>query len=127
MSDIERHIDEICARLTAEPLVASYQILRSRIAALEGYYRIAVVLANQDILEMAAYLQCYQGSVETVDYRFQWMSADRALRVRWDNTPHHGDLAGFPHHRHEGSEDIVLPGHPMDAMALLDEVLSRIR
>ncbi len=29
---------------------------------------------------------------------------NRQMIVRWDNTPHHSGLAGFPHHKHEGKK-----------------------
>jgi hypothetical protein len=44
------------------------------------------------------------------------------LLRRWDNTPHHPDLPGFPHHVHTGTGDHVYPGQPASIFTVLDEI-----
>jgi len=124
---IDRYIEELCARLTADPLITSFRVVRRQTTAFEGYYRIAAKLMNDDMLEAAAYIVCQGGEVVTVDYRFHWMSCEGVLRVRWDNSPHHPELSGFPYHRHEGSGDAVQPDRPMDLYSVLDEIATRLR
>lgn len=34
------------------------------------------------------------------NYAFHWQDADKTLRVRWDNAPHHSHIATYPHHKH---------------------------
>lgn len=33
-------------------------------------------------------------------YSFHWQKENSDLILRWDNSPHHGDISTFPHHKH---------------------------
>jgi hypothetical protein len=37
-------------------------------------------------------------------YSYYWLTASNALRIGWDNAPHHTRLAIFPHHKHVGHQ-----------------------
>lgn len=83
-------------------------------------FTLHATLGNGDFLESTAYFVLDQESVEIVDYRHQWMDGTRTiLRRRWDCTPHHPELDGFPHHVHVGNENDVLAGHVMGIIDLL--------
>ena len=58
-------------------------------------------------------------------YSYQYMSSDNNLIFPYDNTEHHRklNLATFPHHKHDGSEENVVQS---DA-PFLAEVLEEIR
>ena len=43
---------------------------------------------------------------ERIKYRYQYMNADGAMIFRYDNAPHHHNLATFPHHKHIGEQVI---------------------
>jgi hypothetical protein len=126
MSKITDYMAACKARLATDPLVAQFAILKERSDLAEGYFRARVTLYNGDLLDAAEYLELRGGSVITVSYRFQWMTANRTLRIRWDDTPHHPALANFPHHIHEGDEAIVTPSKPMTFLAVLDEIAERL-
>lgn len=36
----------------------------------------------------------------TRKYAYHWQDAAGQLRMRWDNSPHHHQIATFPHHAH---------------------------
>jgi hypothetical protein len=55
-------------------------------------------------------------------YSYHYQAADSLLVFRYDDTPHHRSLAGFPHHKHVGAEVRVIPA---SAPALVD-VLAEI-
>lgn len=79
-----------------------------------------VTLTNGDFLEATEYVVLQAGQIAPVDYRYQWMSGDKAtLRRRWDSTPDHPGLEGFPYHVHIGGEKIVSPSEPLGLIALL--------
>lgn len=44
------------------------------------------------------------------------------LRRRWDGTPHHPELSGYPHHSHVEREDNVVPSKPMTMLQFLEEL-----
>ena len=54
-------------------------------------------------------------------YRYHLQNADGTLIVRWDNAPHHTEIATFPDHRHK-RVDVIKPSSRMN----LDEVLNLV-
>lgn len=40
-------------------------------------------------------------------YSFHYMSEDAATVFRYDDSDHHPELPNFPHHKHEGADEIV--------------------
>jgi hypothetical protein len=114
------YLAEIELALIVSPIVAQYEVVRSWANSDDGYIRVRATLGNGDFLESTAYFVLDQESVEIVDYRHQWMDGTRTiLRRRWDCTPHHPELDGFPHHVHVGNENDVLAGHVMGIIDLL--------
>jgi hypothetical protein len=59
------------------------------------------------------------------EYSYQWQKDGTMIR-RWDNAPHHKDLANFPHHVHDGndilsSEDVNLT----DVLNFIEDKISK--
>lgn len=119
MSDIAAYPTEVELAMVSSPAIAEYHIVRSWANTDDGYIRLRATLTNGD-LEAAEYFVLERGQIVTIDYRYQWMGADKkTLRRRWDNTPHHPGLETFPHHIHLGDEATVVPGHPTSLIELL--------
>lgn len=105
-SDPPSYLAEIELALIVSQIVAQYTVVRSWANTDDGYFRVRATLANGDFLEATEYFVLEQERVEIVDYRHQWMDASRkTLRRRWDCTPHHLEVDGFPHHVHGEDED----------------------
>ncbi len=58
-------------------------------------------------------------------YRYHLQAADGTLVSRWDNAPHHREIATHPDHRHDGSA-AVHAASPMSIAEVLDAVLPLI-
>jgi hypothetical protein len=56
------------------------------------------------------------------DYSFHWehRMVDGGIH-RWDNAPHHPDIATYPNHLHEGTEDQVVSS-PLPFASIEDSV-----
>lgn len=81
------------------------------------------MLANGDFLEVSEYFSVQDGSLMTLEYRYQWMdSRKQALIRRWDNARHFPDLPGFPDHVHVGGEQSVLPGKALSIVDLIEHL-----
>ena len=52
-------------------------------------------------------------------YRYQYVRAEAAV-FRYDNAPHHPDIATFPHHKHVGRK--TLPATEPTLSQVLDEI-----
>jgi len=93
MDDPATYLAEIEMALVASPIVAEYRLVRSWANTDDGYIR---------------------------DYRHQWMDATKTvLRRRWDTTPDHPELDGFPYHCHIGDEGRVVPSEPVGLIQVL--------
>lgn len=54
-------------------------------------------------------------------YSYHWQKENGEMLIRWDNAPHYKKIKTFPHHRHEG--DNQLPSHRIT----VDEIIEKIR
>ena len=101
MNDPVSYLEAIKRSLIVSPIIAEYRILKERATRTDGYLRLRATLTNGDFLEMVEAFERGPAEMVVVDYRHQWMDAAQSrLRRRWDGTPHHPELPGFPHHVH---------------------------
>jgi len=120
MSGIDAYIAAVELAFISSPIVAEYRMLRVWANTDDGYVRVRATMSNGDFLEAAEYFALQGNRLTTIDYRYQWMNASqRELHCRWDCTPDHPELEGFPHHAHVGDELHVTPGRVMSMLDLL--------
>jgi hypothetical protein len=118
--DPSAYLAEVELVLVSTPVLTEYEVIRWWVNTDDGYIRLRARLVNGDFLEAAEYFVVQTGQIRPQDYRYQWMDAERQiLRMRWDSTPHHPNLPGFPHHIHQGSESNVEASLPMGILELL--------
>jgi hypothetical protein len=98
-----------------DELIKSFEILDFKSGESFYFIKVNAVLKDDSRLHIKEY-----NSFESYLYSYHWQDQDGALRIRWDNAPHHKDLRTFPDHRHspnlEGSREMSL-----------DEVLAEIK
>jgi hypothetical protein len=125
---VVEYLDAIKERLVTDPIVASFQIARERITAVDGHLRARLTFVDGSQLEFSEYMQRSgdSGEIKVITYSYHWADADNLLVKRWDNTPHFPDLSGFPHHIHHGAGGEVTPGRSMSIFAVLDEIAGGI-
>jgi hypothetical protein len=58
-------------------------------------------------------------------YSFHWQDKSGSLKSRWDNSPHFPEIKSFPHHRHSGETNEVLPSHDVSLPEVLEWIESR--
>ena len=119
MTDIAAYLAEIEVAFINSPAVVEYQVVRSWDHGDDGYIRVRATLSNGDFLEAAEYAALEQDRIQTIDYRHHWSDGSRKLRQRWDSTPHHPELANFPHHVHLGNEDTLSPSQAISIVQVL--------
>lgn len=44
-------------------------------------------------------------------YSYYWLTAENALLIGWDNSPHHRTVETFPHHKHVGQQSDLQHSH----------------
>jgi len=127
VDDPSSYLAEVELALIGNSIIAGYELVRTWFNSDDGYIRLRAALTNGDFLEAAEYFVLRSGEPIPVDYRYQWMDGSRQrLRRRWDNTPHHPELTGFPNHVHMEGEERVVPGQPTGLLDLLRILESEI-
>jgi hypothetical protein len=117
----EVYLIAIKAKLVSSVIVRHVEIVQDYVINEQGFFRARLTLQNDDFLEVAEFFQEFQGMVQTVEYRYQWMDQGRqVLRKRWDNATHFPGLANFPHHVHVGLTGVVEPGRLLSTIDLVD-------
>lgn len=120
------YLEAVKTRLLTDPLVENIEIRRERSTQADAHLRARLGLVNGAVLEFSEYVQRIQGDeIAVITYSYHWADAQGRLIQRWDNTPHFSGLPGFPHHIHEGPEDIVVPGQLIDIFAVLDIITAK--
>jgi len=120
---IVEYLNSIKERVLTDAVVTSFRIVRERSALTDGHLRARLTLINGDLLEFSEYVQrSPDGRIHTITYSYHWADANGNLIRRWDNTPHFPDLAGFPHHIHDGPADTVSPGRASNIFTILDDI-----
>jgi hypothetical protein len=63
-------------------------------------------------------------TIDRLMYVYHYMDATKTLIFRYDNTGHHRKLKlpTYPHHKHEGQEDNVIPSSAPTLAAVLNEI-----
>ena len=90
----------------------------------EGFIRAEVNFVGGSILQVREFVSVEVGIVRDM-YSYQYMTSQKTLIFRYDNTPHHQklNLITFPHHKHDGREDNVIASNA----PMLWDVLSEIQ
>jgi hypothetical protein len=120
---VAEYLDAIKECLLASPVVSNFHVIRERDTLTDGHLRARLSLADGGQIEFSEYVQrSAEGQINVVTYSYHWADAHGDLIRRWDNTPHFPDLAGFPHHVHDGHTGGVSPGPPVSIFVVLEEV-----
>lgn len=89
--------------------VVSWHIVREEAQGDRGLWRYRLQFRDGSLLEMFEFFVLESATVKVMKYSFHWQDADGKLLKRWDNAPHHPEISTYPHHLHDGAEDIVIP------------------
>jgi len=56
-------------------------------------------------------------------YSYYWLTTTDALKVGWDNAPHHDRLKNSPHHKHVGSQGNRQPSYETSLKTVMAIIL----
>ncbi len=80
-------------------MIADYQVTDFRRFGSAHALVARLTLTDQSFL----YIRDYLFEDGRRKYVFHWQEATGQLRIRWDNSPHHPEIATFPHHKHDSN------------------------
>jgi hypothetical protein len=89
----------------------------------EGFIRGEVYFVDTSVLHLREFVDV-ETTVERLLYVYQYMDPHNQLLFRYDNTGHHKqlNLPTYPHHKHDGNDEQVVPSPAPDLTAVLGEV-----
>ena len=118
-AQIAEYFDRIERQLLLSPVVLALQGREREERLQEGFMRLRATLSNGDLLEAFEFVALAPAGVQTLTYRIHWQRDDGRLRRRWDNAPHHQEIATFPHRVHRDVAENVAPSEPMTILQAL--------
>jgi hypothetical protein len=106
----------------ADPRITAYKILREYAEDEKSYIRARLTLADETFLEISEMITLDANHEIVIHrYSYHWATRDGKLLRRWDNSTHHPQLKNFPHHIHNGQNE-VQAGAPINIFGVLDEI-----
>ena len=86
-----------------------------------GFVRGQIFFFDGSVLHFREFVATEQ-EIDRYKYAYHYQSADGSLIFRYDRTPHFPFLANFPHHKHSGEEQNVIPANTPDLFSVLAEI-----
>ena len=126
MKDAVDYLYHIKANVLGNPDVVNIDIVREEAIDELGLYRFRLKLTEDSLLEMYEHFSVQEDNVQVLKYSFYWQNSEGELKIRWDNAAHHLEILTHPHQVHEGSDNSILPGEPMNAEKVLLLIDARI-
>jgi hypothetical protein len=122
---IGAYFGDIERRLADFPLTVSVGLDTEHVDTGRGYVRARVTFSDGSELHLFEYVVFEDEELRHENYRYHYQTADGNLVKRWDDAPHHPDVATSPDHVHVGDE--VAPSERPTLEETLAKVAKRIR
>ena len=119
---IENYFQEINNLVSACQFVRNFELIADKRSGYGGFIRGNIYFLDNSLLHLREFVNVKNG-IYRGKYAYQYMDAANNLIFRYDNAQHHQklNLANYPHHKHQGSEDnIISSDAPMLADILLE-------
>lgn len=125
---IEDYFRQIQGTIQSCPVVQLSDISYNKRGSYEGFIRGEIYFVDESKLHLREFVDV-EISPDRVMYAYQYVNASNSLLFRYDNTGHHRKLGlpTYPHHKHDGREDIVIPSPGPDLFLVLKEIESLVK
>jgi len=120
---IESYFQNIQETISSYAVVQLSNTMYEKRGTYEGFIRGELRFTDDSVLHFREFVDVGE-TEERLMYAYQYMSASKELVFRYDNTGHHRKLGLFtyPHHKHEGSEENVVPSAAPELGDVLREI-----
>jgi hypothetical protein len=75
---------------------------------------------------MFEFFEIQSARVKVIKYSFHWQQNNGQLIKRWDNAAHHPEIETYPHHLHDGAEDVVFAYQPVSFEEILQIISEQV-
>lgn len=115
-------LSQVQARLLSWRHSQQVTVVYAEIGDALAQYRVRVRLANGSLLQCIERVRQLPDGLHGKRYSFHWQRADGGLICRWNNAPHHPEIASFPHHLHVGDQGRVQAHAAVDVFGVLEQI-----
>jgi hypothetical protein len=122
MRNVSQYFEIIEKAIEYSPAEAA-EIEIERRDATRGTIEGVVYFADGSRLEFTERIVIEQRRPVKQEYRYQFVRGDLSV-FRYDNAPHHPQIATFPHHKHVGAK--ILPAAEPEFSQVLDEAIALV-
>ncbi|MEI2692219.1 MAG: DUF6516 family protein [Anaerolineae bacterium] len=124
---IETYFHQIGSLIETCPVVQSSKVTYDKRARYEGFIRGEIFFVDGSVLHLREFVDVGD-VIDRFTYVYQYMDATQSLVFRYDNTGHHKklNLPTYPHHKHLGGEDMVVPSSAPSLAEVLDEIMMTV-
>jgi hypothetical protein len=125
---IENYFQKIQEAIQSCPVVQLSDISYLKRGSYEGLIRGELHFVDESKLHLREFVDV-ETTTDRLMYAYQYVNASNNLIFRYDNTGHHRklDLHTYPHHKHDGSEDNVIPSLAPDLFQVLNEIEALVK
>jgi hypothetical protein len=125
---IEDYFQKILGIIESCPVVQLSDVSYKKRGSYEGYIRGELYFVDGTMLHLREFVDV-EITMERLMYAYQYLDSSSELVFRYDNTGHHRrlGLSTYPHHKHQGSEDNVVPSMAPDLSDVLREIESIVQ
>ena len=118
---IEEYYQAQLTVVLGSPCVHSYDVALGKRGSGLGLIRGEVQFVDGSLLYYRELVDLEAEPVRVM-YSYHYQRSDASLIFRYDDTRHHPDLPGFPHHKHLARELNVIAAEPPELSAVLREI-----
>jgi Family of unknown function (DUF6516) len=120
-SSIEDYLQSLLRAAAVSPILNASNITLDKRTSRLGLIRGDLFFADGSKLYFRELVEV-QDDVTCLMYSFHYQDSLDHLIFRYDDTPHHRELEGFPHHKHIADEAKVEGVNPPNLASVLSEI-----
>jgi hypothetical protein len=120
---IREYYSQIETIINECPIVTHFSIEFDEIDTFVGYLKGTLELIDASVLHFMEFVEIKNDSITLVKYKYQWQFENGDLITRWDNVPHHREIATFPYHMHDNKGVSECPN--IDLKAVIEVIMDK--
>lgn len=125
--DLPRYLTRVYSLATSrQDVEVEYLYADETIPGREGTVEGRLRFWDNSLLEFVETLVVHGFLIVKTDYAYHYQDRHNQLVFRYDNAPHHPQIATFPHHKHwldnQNRHEATMAATPPDLQAVLREI-----
>ncbi len=113
---IEDYFLQVETIIQAFPDIRFISLKKKIYSTNQGYISGSIIFKNEHRLD---FVEVKNTDIKAkIKYRYHYMDECQGMIFRYDNAPHHPEIATFPHHKHEVEEVKASPEPTLDDVLL---------